>query len=131
MLRGEVARRLDPFTRSERLYAEDLDLYQRVRRIGTIARLDESLLLYRQHTGGISKRFQAMMYANAEAIMAERHAALAEAAPRAAALLVRHVMGGEAVPDRVTLTELGLLLGRLQSNHLAAHRPEAATRRLI
>ena len=131
MLRGQVARRLDPFTRPERLYAEDLDLYQRVRPFGAIARLDQPLVLYRQHAGGISKRFQDLMSTNAQAIMAERHAALGEAAPRAAALLVRHVMGGEAVPDRATLTELGLLIGRLQADHLALHHPDAATRRLI
>ena len=35
-----VARRLDPFTRTDRLYAEDFDLYNRLLAHGRIARLD-------------------------------------------------------------------------------------------
>src|SRR3546814_9284848 len=36
MLRGDAARRLDPFTRPEILYAEDFDLYHRMARLGRI-----------------------------------------------------------------------------------------------
>lgn len=131
MTRAAVARQLTPFTRPERLYAEDFDLYQRVRRFGEIARLDAPLVLYRQHAGGVSKRFADAMRVQAKTVMTERHAALGEGAAPAAALLVRHVMGGEAVPDRATLAELGALIGQLQADHLAKHRPEAETRRLI
>ena len=63
MVRGEVARRLDPFTRPDILYAEDFDLYHRIAAQGAIARLDESAAavpparrrrieaLYRHHGG--------------------------------------------------------------------------------
>ncbi len=136
MVRGEVARALDPFTRPDRLYAEDFDLYGRVDAHGHVARLDEPLVLYRQHAGGASKRFVETMRASAHAVLAERHAATLAcdgegAAPRAAALLVTHVMGRDAVPDRATLAELGALLQRLQATFLATHAPDAETVRLI
>src|SRR3546814_15278609 len=56
MLRGDAARRLDPFTRPEILYAEDFALYHRMARLGRIARIDEELLLYRVHQGGAAPR---------------------------------------------------------------------------
>lgn len=132
MIRTDAARRLHPFTRPRSLYAEDFDLYQRLRGLGPIARLDEPLLLYRQHDGGASQCFTATMRGSAEAVLAERHATvLGEGAPRAATLLVRHVMGGAPVPNRTTLMELGDVLGRLQAAHLANVRPDATTQRLI
>ena len=73
MLRGEAARALLPFSRSERLYAEDFDLYQRLRPLGALARLDEPLVLYRQHAGGISKRYADTMRGAAMGVLAERH----------------------------------------------------------
>lgn len=132
MVRGDVARALQPFTRPDRLYAEDFDLYGRVLAHGEVARLDEPLIWYRQHGGGASRRFLATMQESAAAVLAERHAGtLGEVAPRAAALLVRHLMGRGPVPDRATLAELGLLLTRLQATFLAAHDPDDETRRLI
>ncbi len=132
MIRADAARRLEPFTRPQLLYAEDFDLYQRLRPLGGIARLDEPLLLYRQHGGGASRRFTATMRGSAEVVLAERHAAtLGDAAPRAATLLVRHVMGRMPVPNRGILAELGAVLSRLQAAHLAQARPDAATQRLI
>ena len=132
MIRTATARQLEPFTRPERLYAEDFDLYHRLARLGRVARLDDPLLLYRQHAGGASQRFTQTMRASAAAVLAERHAAaLGDAAPAVAALLVAHVMGGEPVPDRTTLERLGAALANLQAAFLAERRPEGATRRLI
>lgn len=131
MIRGEVARALQPFTRPELLYAEDFDLYGRALTFGSIARLDHPLLLYRQHEGGASKRFVATMRASAVAVLTERHVALGEHARRAADLIVVHLMGGDPVPDRATLTELGALLTTLQAAYVRDERPDAATRRLI
>lgn len=132
MIRADAAKRLDPFTRPERLYADDLDLYHRLRPFGAIARLDEPLILYRQHGDQASERFTDTMRASAAAVLAERHAAaLGDGAAAAAVLLVRHVMGGEPVPDRATLVALGTLLGRLQADYLAAEGCDAETRRLI
>lgn len=131
MIRAEVAHALDPFTRPELLYAEDFDLYGRVLRRGGIARLDRPLLLYRQHEGGASKRFVDTMRASAARVLTERHAALGDGAARAADLIVTHLMGREAVPDRDTLAELGALLGRLQADFVREEAPDATTRRLI
>ena len=131
MVRGPVARALDPFTRPHLLYAEDFDLYGRVLRFGTIARLDEPLLLYRQHEGGVSKRFVETMRVSTASVLTERHAALGNDAPRAAHLIVTYLMGGDPVPDRTTLIELGTLIGRLQAAFVAEHHPDPATRRLI
>ena len=130
MLRADAARALRPFTRPELLYAEDLDLYQRLIPLGGIARLDTPLVLYRQHPGGASRRFTEMMRASAARVLAERHADLPDA-ERAAALLVRHNMGGLPVPDRATLAELGALLGALLVAFEGAAMPDAETRRLV
>ena len=63
MVRASAA--TDPFTDPVRLYAEDFDLYQRMSRIGRIARLDEELVIYRRHAGGASQRYTETMTANA------------------------------------------------------------------
>lgn len=132
MLRAEVASRLDPFTRPDLLYAEDFDLYHRVLPFGAVARLDTPLVLYRQHPGGISKRFVSTMRDSATAVLAERHQPLlGGGAARAADLLVRHNMGGVPVPDRATLIELGALLTTLQAAFFAAGEHDPETRRLI
>ena len=132
MVRGEVARALDPFTRPEILYAEDFDLYHRVQRHGRLARLDEPLLLYRQHPGGASQRFTDTMRASAARVLAGAHAAvLGEEAAAAAWLLVRHVMGGDPVPDRQTLARLGDAIGLLQGDFLIHHPTGPNDRRLI
>ena len=126
MIRGEAARALNPFTRPDILYAEDFDLYARIQPHGLVARLDEPLLLYRQHPGGASKRFTATMRASAARVLAETHAALfGDRAEVVAHILVHHVMGGEPVPDRATLAQLGEAIGAIQARFLA-ERPVAA-----
>lgn len=132
MVRGTVARALDPFTRPEILYAEDFDLYHRVQAHGAIARLDETLLLYRQHAAGASQRFTQTMRASAARVLAEAHAGvLGNRSPAIADLLVRHVMAGDPVPDRATLAALGEAIGTLQHHHLSTHALSADDRKLI
>ncbi len=133
MIRTEAARRLQPFSRPELVYAEDFDLYHRIAAFGRIARLDEPLLLYRQHAGGVSKRFITTMQASATRVLAERHADLLgqERSARLAALLVHHNMGGEPVPDRATLVALGAGIAALQAAFLDRARPDAESRKLI
>ncbi|MBO9713841.1 glycosyltransferase [Sphingomonas sp.] len=107
MFRAEAARRLEPFERPEMRYVEDFDLYHRLRRFGPIAQIDEPLLLYRVHEGGASQMFTDTMRANAETLIAERHAArMGREDPGIAPLVVRHCMGGEPVPDAETLRTL-------------------------
>ncbi len=132
MLRTDVARRLDPFTRPELLYAEDFDLYQRMQDHGAIARLDEPMVLYRIHPGGLSKRFTDNMDICATRVLAERHARLFDdRAETVARLLVRHNMGGQPVPDRATLATLGSALSVIQADFLATHACDAHDIRLI
>lgn len=132
MVRGEAARALDPFTRPDILYAEDFDLYHRIRPHGEIARLDRVLLHYRQHEGGASQRFTAMMEASAARVLAENHAALlGDDAADMARLLVAHHMAGSPVPDRATLRRLGDGIATLQAAYLDRHPPQAADVRLI
>ncbi|WP_267379471.1 MULTISPECIES: glycosyltransferase family 2 protein [unclassified Sphingomonas] len=122
MLRTDAARRLDPFTQPAMLYAEDFDLYHRIRPFGGIARLDTPLLVYRQHAGGISKRFVGTMETSAARVLAEAHAAtLGDRAAEIADLLVRHNMTKLPVPDRATLAALGWGIATLQATFLASH----------
>ncbi|AIT07114.1 glycosyl transferase family 2 [Sphingomonas taxi] len=133
MVRAEVARTLDPFTRPEILYAEDFDLYHRVGAFGRIARIDVPLLRYRQHAGGASKRFTDTMRDSAMRVLAERHAGVlgVDEAAAMARLLVLHNMGGVPVPDRATLQRLGAGIATLQAAFLAQERPDAESRKLI
>ena len=132
MIRGEAARALHPFTRPEQLYAEDFDLYHRLSRAGRIARLDEELVVYRQHGGGISRQAVEVMQARAASVLADAYTPLlGDEAPSAAAIVARHVMGQVPAPDRATLDRLGALLARLQAHHLASRPCSREDVRLI
>lgn len=132
MVRADAARRLDPFTRPEILYAEDFDLYHRIVALGRIARLDEPLVIYRQHDGGVSKRFTAMMRASATRVLAQAHAPLlGDDAAEVAGLLVQHNMGGVPIPDGATLRRLGQAIARLQSAFVERNAPDAQSLMLI
>ena len=132
MVRTDAARRLDPFTRPEILYAEDFDLYHRIVAFGRIARLDEPLVIYRQHDGGVSKRFTTMMRASAAQVLAEAHASLlGDDAGEVARLLAEHNMGGVPIPDGATLRRLGQAIARLQGAFVERHAPDAQSLKLI
>lgn len=132
MLRASAARQLAPFTRPDRLYAEDFDLYHRLRRFGRIARIDAPLLRYRCHEGGASKRFTETMLASASTVLAEQHAPLfGEEAEARARLLVAHVMQRAPVPDRASFRLLGESLRRLQADFLNTNEPSPEDRKLI
>ena len=122
MIRGSAARALVPFSRPEVTYAEDFDLYQRISQLGPIARLDDRLLLYRQHDGGVSKRFVDTMQTNATRVLADRlRSELGEPSDHLARLLILYNMGRRAVPDRATLVELGRGITRLYQRFVATH----------
>ena len=119
MVRGEIARALDPFTRPDILYAEDFDLYHRIQPHGAIARLDEPLLLYRQHPGGASQRFTSIMRASAARVLAGVHADLfGDGSVEVGRLIAHHVMGGEPVPDWETLAAIGKAIGAIKARFL-------------
>ncbi|WP_413060557.1 glycosyltransferase family 2 protein [Sphingomonas carotinifaciens] len=132
MVRTTAARALDPFTRPDILYAEDFDLYHRIRPHGRIARLDTPLLLYRQHAGGASQRYTATMEASATRVLADAYAAVfKDEAPARAALIVRHLVAGQPPAGRADLAAVGDTLTRLLAAHRAEHAPTPADWRLI
>lgn len=132
MLRADAARRLDPFMRPERVYAEDFDLYHRLAPFGRIARLDEALVTYRRHGGGASQVQGAAMRARAADVLADLYAPLfGEDAAATAALVVEHVMAQRPVRGRATLARLGDILLRLQDAFLVERDPDPESRALI
>ncbi|WP_157215425.1 glycosyltransferase family 2 protein [Flavisphingomonas formosensis] len=123
MIRGASARALSPFTRPEILFAEDFDLYHRIGKLGTIARIDEPLLLYRCHPGGASKAFTAKMMESAEAVLTGVYAPIfGEGSAEAARLVTLHVSGGQPVPDIETLNRINSVLFRVYAA-LTRRRP--------
>jgi glycosyltransferase involved in cell wall biosynthesis len=132
MVRAAAAHALTPFTRPEILYAEDFDLYHRIQPLGGIARLDDALVVYRQHAGGASSRFTETMEASATRVLREAHAeTLGEQAATIAELLVAYLMRGDPVPDRATLAALGTALATLQAAFLNTDDCDAESRGLI
>jgi glycosyltransferase involved in cell wall biosynthesis len=132
MIRADVARQLDPFTRPANLYAEDFDLYHRMAKFGRIARLDEELLIYRRHSGGASQRFIETMRASAVTVLNEAYADLfGDEAEEIALLVARHIMGQEPVPHSVALLRLGTALVRLQEDFLSSRTVDAESLALI
>lgn len=114
MFRAETARRLDPITRPERLYAEDFDFYHRLRKLGRIARIDEPLMLYRSHPGGVSKRYAGVMHGNSRAVLADAYAPIfADAADATAEFVSRHLGACEPIPDTDGFARLSGILDRL------------------
>ncbi|WP_339347792.1 glycosyltransferase family A protein [uncultured Sphingomonas sp.] len=111
MIRGDAARALDPFERDAVRFAEDFDLYHRIRSFGRIARIDAPLIRYRHHAGGVSKHTRDRMIAAAGEVLAIRYAdAMGDTAPRAGALMSRHAAARLPVPDAETLGEVSGML---------------------
>lgn len=115
MMRAEAARQLDPVTRPEMLFAEDFDLYHRIGALGHVARIDEPLLLYRIHPGGVSKAFEETMNASARKVLHEVYTPIFEAeAEKAARFVIDHIANGNPVADRPTLENLASVIARLR-----------------
>lgn len=132
MIRGDAARALDPFQRDDYIYAEDFDIYHRLRRQGAIGRVDAELTLYRAHDGGLSKTRTTKMAQSASGVLRWAYQdLLGEGAARAAELIVRHVMARDPVGDRATLAEVGETMIALQQAHFAAAGPTREDRRAI
>src|SRR5208337_238122 len=92
MFRAEAVRRLDRFMRREYEPADDFDLHHRLLALGGIARLDETLAVYRWHRTNTSHGQMDQMFDRAGAVLAETYRPwLGEDAPAAAALVVRHL----------------------------------------
>ncbi len=128
MMRGDAARALDPFERDEVRYAEDFDLYHRIRAFGRLGRLVEPLVRYRHHAAGVSKTAQERMIRSAGAVLTWRYAeALGANAERAGVLMSRYAAARLPVPDAATLIETSAVLSEVVSafSHLAPDRAHA------
>lgn len=113
LMRGEAARALDPFERDDRRFAEDFDLYHRIRRLGRIGRIAEPLVRYRLHAGGASATYEEGMIRSAGLVLAERYGRLF-ADPEAAGLLMsRHAAAGYPPADAGVLAACARVLSRL------------------
>jgi GT2 family glycosyltransferase len=122
MMRGEAARSLVPFQRNEYRYAEDFDLYHRVRRYGRIGRIAAALVSYRQHAAGVSKTSEETMIRAAGRVLAGVWGSLFDDGGEGAGLLLsRHAGASHAPPDIATLAACGRVLERLvaERGHLA------------
>ena len=114
MIRGEAARALDPFERDDYRFAEDFDLYTRIRTHGRIGRIAEPLVRYRLHPGGASQAYEEGMIRSAGKVLADRHAALLGSdAAEAGLLLSRHAGASHPPPDGETLARCGAIMMRL------------------
>lgn len=132
MFRADCARRLIPFERQEVMFAEDFDLYHRIRAFGQLAMIDAPLLIYRCHPEGASKRYEEAMCASATAVLAERyHAIFGDSAAECAALIGRHLMQGEPVPDLATLTRVLDIMAEIRTHFLSQCTPDLATRQIM
>ncbi len=132
MFRADSARRLDPISRPDILYAEDFDLYHRLSRFGAIARIDEELTIYRRHAGGASQRFDAIMLASATRVLAKAHQPhFGDAALRTATLVARHILDGQPIHGTGTLVALSDIISGLRDDALAQADIDPLTARLI
>lgn len=132
MLRAEQALSFAPFTRLDRLYAEDFDLYHRLRLRGRIARLDEELTVYRVHGAGASQRYRETMIASTAAVLADVHRDLfgQEADPRAR-VLARHLAAALPVGSEEDFLLLGDTLARVHRDFLRQHALDPRDRALV
>ncbi|MES2988633.1 MAG: glycosyltransferase family 2 protein [Pseudomonadota bacterium] len=130
MFRAEAAQALSPFTRPELRYAEDFDLYHRIRAFGLLARIDEPLLAYRCHPGGASQKYSKMMQASAAAVLTGRYEPVFGADAQAKAVLVaEYLMAREPVPDLDTLGRLSRILSKLHA-YFVEQTPLTAQQRI-
>ena len=131
MFRAEAVRRLDRFMRREYEPADDFDLFHRLLPLGGIARLDETLAVYRWHAANASHTLGGRIEAGAVAVLAEAYRPwLGEDAAAAAALVVRHLSDRRPAPDAATLAALGAVLQRLMPAYWPPP-PDPATRAAI
>lgn len=118
LMRGQAARALAPFQRDAYRFAEDFDLYYRIRGHGRLARIAEPLVRYRLHPGSLSQAFEEGMIAAAARVLAERYGTLfGEATLAAATLMSRHASARHAPPDAATLARCGTVIERLLDAH--------------
>lgn len=132
MIRAAAISQLAEFSRQDRLFAEDYDLYHRLAPLGDIARLDDVLLIYRKHPQGASITRQAQMLRSAAAVLADAYLPwFGDNAAHAADLMTRHLSGRQPIPGIATLLELRAILAQLNRRFLRDHRDRSPSRARI
>ena len=132
MFRADAVRRLGRFMRPEYEPADDFDLYHRLLAQGGIARLDETLCVYRWHGANASHGLRERLHDRAAAVLADGYRPwLGGEAAAAASLVVRHLSDRRPVPDTATLARLGHVLERVRDGYCAATLPDPQTRARI
>ncbi|MDO7844633.1 glycosyltransferase family 2 protein [Sphingomonas immobilis] len=132
MMRADAARAMGVFMRPELICAEDYDLYHRIARHGTIARLDEELMTYRRVRGSLSQSRADEVRACAIRVLADAHRPdFGDAADEMAELVTLYIMRQQPIPDRATLQRLGETLVKLQTHFIETRRPDALSRKLL
>ncbi len=127
MLRAAALRRLGTFMRREAEPADDFDLYHRLLRVGALARLDETLTIYRWHSGNTTYTQSERLFASASAILARAYEPLLGAdSADAARLVVHHLSDRQPVRDIATLERLGEVLERLLARFQGIYAADAA-----
>jgi glycosyltransferase involved in cell wall biosynthesis len=128
MFRAEAVRQLGAFMRQDYVYADDYDFFCRIATVGAVARLDETLTLYRVYAGNTFKKHEAAMAENAARALAPFYARLfGEEAVETAALIVRHFSGRHPAPDEATLVRLCQVFDRVNAHFLARAEGDAVT----
>jgi hypothetical protein len=126
MLRAGALRRLGTFMRREAEPADDFDLYHRLLGIGALARLDETLTIYRWHAGNTSYAQSERLFASACAILARAYEPVLGAdSADAARLVVHHLSDRQPVRDIATLERLGGIMERLLARFLDLYAADA------
>nr|WP_294516312.1 glycosyltransferase [uncultured Rhodopila sp.] len=127
MIRAAALRRLGTFMRREAEPADDFDLYHRLLGIGALARLDETLTIYRWHAGNTTYAQAERLFASACAILARAYEPLLGAGSmHAARLVVHHLTDRQPVRDLATLERLGAVLDRLLAGFQGIYAADAA-----
>ena len=132
MFRTSAVRRLGTFMRAEYQYADDYDLYHRLAVLGDIARLDESLTIYRLHSTNTFRRHEDTMNANAVKVLTVAYKEwFGDDAEAAATLIVRHLAAGKPIQQADTLAKLQQYFERLHRSFLIQYNVDDTDRQAI
>lgn len=131
MFRAGVVGRLGAYLRPEYQYAEDFDFSHRILRHGEIAVMSETLMLYRQHGGNLTRKRRADMIARAAAVLAGVYSELlGRSADMEGALVASHLVARTPISNGLVLRRLGETLDALLDAFLDRHplNPEQRAR---
>lgn len=127
MIRASALRRLGGFMRREAEPADDFDLYHRLLGVGALARLEETLTIYRWHAGNTTYAQSERLFASACATLTRAYEPMLGADPwDAARLVVHHLSERQPVRDIATLDRLGAVLERLLAGFQCTYAADAA-----